>query len=396
MSKQSPAVSGSLSLDKQNTSAKSDESQRTESRGSRLLLSRRALGLAGLFGGAIGLTKPAAAQGNDVPIPETPSGTTITPTAGSDGVKRATLTVQFVSQVLLSAEGKQVIAQAIGFAESGGTTPGPTLVFYEGDQVAITVINHIDQPFAIHWHGVIVPNSQDGVPEIGQPTPLIQPGSSYTYRYQIVQPAGTHMYHSHVDIRTEMLGLTGGFIILPKNSTGPRKYDRDVIFWLHEWNLPQDLEPQIVVGNRIMANPALRDRPYTGSPVDTVNSVSAKPNWQVMEFNFLTMNGKAHPSHTPLQLRLGERLRVRFFNIGVNSHPMHFHGQNFFHIAEDGVDLKQPQEMNTIEVAPGKTQDILIAASNPGVWPLHCHISHHQANNFSSGFGGMAFIINIA
>ncbi|HJT70791.1 MAG TPA: multicopper oxidase domain-containing protein [Terriglobales bacterium] len=362
----------------------------------RLLVSRRALGLAGLLSGALGLTKPASAQSNDVPIPETPSGTTVAPTAGADGIKRATLTVQYVNQVLLNADGKQVIAQAIGFAESGGSTPGPTLVFYEGDQVAITVNNRIDQPFAIHWHGVIVPNSQDGVPEIGQPTPLIPPGGSYTYRYQIVQPAGTHMYHSHVDIRTEMLGLTGGFIILPKNNTGPRKYDRDVIFWLHEWNLPQDLEPQIVVGSRIMSNPAMRDRPYTGSPADTVNSVSAKPNWQLMEFNFLTMNGKAHPSHTPLQLRLGERLRVRFFNIGVNSHPMHFHGQNFFHIAEDGVDLKQPQEMNTIEVAPGKTQDILITAMNPGVWPLHCHISHHQANNFSSGFGGMAFVINIA
>ncbi|MBY0507756.1 MAG: multicopper oxidase domain-containing protein [Bryobacteraceae bacterium] len=362
---------------------------------SRFLVSRRAVGLAGVLGGVLGFNRPVAAQASAVPTPETPSGTTVIPVAGSDGVKQATLTVQFVNQVILSAEGKQVVAQAIGFAESGGTTPGPTLVFYEGDQVAITVVNHIDQPFAIHWHGVMVPNSQDGVPEIGQPTPLIPPGGSYTYRYQIVQPAGTHMYHSHVDIRTEMLGLTGGFIILPKNNTGPRKYDRDVIFWLHEWNLPQDLEPQIVVGNRIMANPALRDRPYTGSVVDTVNSVTAKPNWQVMDFNFTTMNGKAHPSHSPLQLRLGDRLRVRFFNIGMNTHPMHFHGQNFFHIAEDGVDLKQPQEMNTIEVAPGKTHDILITATNPGIWPLHCHLAHHQANNFSSGLAGMLFVINI-
>lgn len=394
MNKVSPAeVMSSSSTD--NSVPMDEQDSKGNVQGSRFLVSRRALGVAGLFGGLLGLNRPAVAQASTVPTPETPSGTTVIPTAGSDGVKRATLTVQYVNQVILSAEGKQVIAQAIGFAESGGTTPGPTLVFFEGDQVAITVVNQIDQPFAIHWHGVIVPNSQDGVPEIGQPTPLIPPGGSYTYRYQIVQPAGTHMYHSHVDIRTEMLGLTGGFIILPKNNTGPRKYDRDVIFWLHEWNLPQDLAPQIVVGNRIMGNPALRDRPYTGSPVDTVNSVTAKPNWQVMEFNFLTMNGKAHPSHTPLQLRLGDRLRVRFFNIGVNSHPMHFHGQDFFHIAEDGVDLKQPQQLNTIEVAPGKTQDILITAQNPGIWPLHCHLAHHQANNFSSGFGGMAFIINI-
>jgi manganese oxidase len=114
-----------------------------------------------------------------------------------------------------------------------------------------------------------------------------------------------------------------------------------------------------------------------------------------MDNNFFTMNGKAHPSHTPLQLRLGQRLRVRFYNIGLLTHPMHFHGQDFFWTAEDGVDLKQPQQLNTIEVAPGKTRDIIIEAQNPGVWPLHCHFAHHQANNLSSGFGGMAFVINI-
>lgn len=141
--------------------------------------------------------------------------------------------------------------------------------------------------------------------------------------------------------------------------------------------------------------PNLKDRPYTGSPVDTVNSVVAEPDWTAMEFNFFTMNGKAHPSHEPLPLRRGQRLRVRFTNTGINTHPMHFHGQDFLHIAEDGVDLKEPRQLNTIEVAPGKTQDILIEARNPGVWPLHCHIAHHQANNLSSGFGGMAFVIHI-
>ena len=75
---------------------------------------------------------------------------------------------------------------------------------------------------------------------------------------------------------------------------------------------------------------------------------------------------------------------------------MHFHGQDFFLVAEDGIDLKQPQQLNTIEVAPGKTRDIIIDAQNPGVWPLHCHIAHRQANNMSSGIGGMLFVINIA
>ena len=349
-------------------------------------VTRREFGIVTMAAGALGLTASTAqgerqarkghSPGNDVPLTETPGGTTI----DARGGQPVTLVASIVDQVLLDAEGKQVVAKAWGV---NGSSPGPTLVFEEGDHVAITVVNNLPQPFAMHWHGVIVPNSQDGVPEIGQPTPLIPPGGEYTYQYQIVQPAGTHMYHSHVDIKSEMLGLTGGFVILPRGRTRYR-YDRDVIFWLHEWRMPQAL-----------MGPALRDRPYTGSPVDTVNSVVAEPDWTASEFNFFTMNGKAHPSHEPLQLRLGERLRVRFTNIAINAHPMHFHGQDFLHIAEDGLELDKPQQLNTIEVAPGKTQDILIEARNPGVWPLHCHIAHHQANNLSSGFGGMAFVIHI-
>lgn len=367
-----------------------------------LRLSRRSLGLATFLGGMLGLgTRRAAAQGNAVPIPETPNGRTLVPTVGSDGVKRVTLTASQVEHTILSTGGKTVVAKAYGF---NGDTPGPTLVFYEGDQVAITVVNNLPEPTAIHWHGVIVPNSQDGVPEVGQPTPQIPPGGSYTYRYQIVQGPGTHMYHSHADIRSEILGLTGGFIILPKSgnghgdddSDGNRGYDRDVVYWLHSWAMPQTLQPQIVMGNMLVGNPTMRDRPFTSSPVDTVNSVDAEPEWQTMSLNFFTMNGKSYPNTDPIQLRLGQKLRVRFFNINLLSHPIHLHGQNFLHIAEDGVTLKQPQEMNTIEVAPGKTQDILITAQNPGVWPLHCHIAHHQANNFSSGFGGMATVVRIS
>jgi FtsP/CotA-like multicopper oxidase with cupredoxin domain len=107
--------------------------------------------------------------------------------------------------------------------------------FEEGDSVAITVVNHLPEPTAIHWHGIILPNSQDGVPDVGEPTPMIPPGGSYTYRYQIVQSSGTHMYHSHVDIRSEILGLTGGFIILPRDGRDEARYgyDKDVIYWLH-------------------------------------------------------------------------------------------------------------------------------------------------------------------
>jgi FtsP/CotA-like multicopper oxidase with cupredoxin domain len=119
--------------------------------------------------------------------------------------------------------------------------------------------------------------------------------------------------------------------------------------------MPQDLQPQIVMGNSVIGNPMLRNRPYTGSPVDTVNSVDAEPNWQTGALNFFTMNGKCYPSTQPLDMRMGDRMRVHFFNINLLTHPIHLRGQNFYHIATDGVDLRMPQEINTIEVAPGRS-----------------------------------------
>lgn len=328
-------------------------------------------------------TKPvdAASGGGAPPVPETPDGTTQQPQADADGEKHVSLTAQVVNQELLNAEGKRVVAKAFGF---DGSTPGPTLVFTIGDRVAITITNELPEATAIHFHGVIVPNEMDGVPEI-EPSPLLAPGESFTYRFT-VQQTGTHMYHSHVDsAKQDLLGLAGALIFLPKQEIGP-KVDHDFVYFLNEWKLPQDLTPEQIA-----------KMPRTGSPVDTVNSVTAEPQWTSMELNFFSMNGKAFPSSTPLRVELGERIRIRFFNIGMNMHPMHLHGQDFMQTEQDGNSIapdNQP-ELNVITVAPGQTQAIEFDAVNAGNWPLHCHVAHHQTNNLSSGFGGMATFVQI-
>ena len=70
-------------------------------------------------------------------VPETLDGTTLAPAAGEDRIKRVTLIASVVDQELLNAEGETVVAKAYGF---NGSSPGPTLVFTEGDQVEIKVI----------------------------------------------------------------------------------------------------------------------------------------------------------------------------------------------------------------------------------------------------------------
>lgn len=348
-----------------------------------LLVSSAAFAIAALLALPGAVEAKDSKNGGDRPrpavIPQTPDGTTIVPQADADGEKHVTLTASIVQQQILNGDGKTVVAQAYGY---NGSSPGPTLVFYEGDRVAITVVNNLPEPTTVHWHGVILPNSQDGVPDAGQPTPTIQPGQSYTYRYT-VQQVGTHMYHSHKDTaKQDMMGAAGGLIFLPRNDRSG--VTADYIYFLHEWKLPQALTPE-----------QIKDMPRTGSSTDTVNSVSAKPDWTSNMLNFFTMNGKSFPSTSPLNARAGDRIRIRFYNIGLNAHPMHLHGQDFLHVENDGNPI-EPMKLNTLAVAPGKTQAIEIDAFNPGVWPLHCHIAHHAANNLSSGFGGMATRIFIS
>lgn len=319
-----------------------------------------------------------------VPItPETPNGTTVRPQADADGVKRVTLTAAKVDQELLNYGGKRVVARTFGF---NGGSPGPTLVFTEGDRVAITVVNTLPEATSVHWHGVILPNAMDGVPAVGEPTPRILPGEHYTYQFT-VQQAGTHMFHSHTDgAKQDLLELAGALIFLPAQERSPH-VDHDYVYFLNEWALPQGLQPSQIV-----------TMPRTGSSVDTVNSVTAVPNWIPPTFNFFTMNGKSYPSTQPLDVNYGQRIRIRFMNIGISTHPMHLHGQDFLHTEQDGNAIAPANQLqlNTIPVAPGQTQAIEFSAVNPGIWPLHCHIAHHQTNNFSSGFGGMATVVRIA
>jgi FtsP/CotA-like multicopper oxidase with cupredoxin domain len=98
-----------------------------------------------------------------------------------------------------------------------GSIPGPTIQVFTGDTVNIRVFNHLPESTSVHWHGLDVPNSMDGVPEM-ELSPAILPGSYFDYRFRIINPPGTHMYHTHLNsVTQQMMGLGGAFIILDQN-----------------------------------------------------------------------------------------------------------------------------------------------------------------------------------
>ena len=110
-----------------------------------------------------------------------------------------------------------------------------------------------------------------------------------------------------------------------------------------------------------------------------------------MEFNWLTLNGKSGPANTPLIVRLGDRVRLRFINLGMDHHPIHMHGHQFVITGTEGG--RQPRATwgpnNTVLVGVAQSRNVEFVATNPGDWMIHCHMPHHMMNQMSSMAGPM-------
>lgn len=276
-----------------------------------------------------------------------------------------------------------------------GSIPGPTIVITQGDFVQIVVENRLPEDTSIHWHGLIVSNRMDGVPGPGG-SPIIKPGESFTYEFR-VQQAGTFMYHSHVhNASQELMGLTGMFI---SRSLYQEPVHRDYVLLLQEWAVKTNGSAGMEMNTGMrqgmgmgMEQHMMQEKPGNQMSI-TPGIYDIDP--MAMDYNFFTINGKAYPDTENLQVRLGERIRLRLGNLSMNSHPMHFHGHDFKVTATDGAPISPTSQWtkNTINVAPGETWDIEFTANNPGNWVFHCHKPHHTTNLHSKGMGGMLTII---
>ena len=208
-----------------------------------------------------------------------------------------------------------------------GQVPGPQIRVREGDRVRVHLLNKLPESTAIHFHGLELPNDQDGVPFITQPP--VKPGERYTYEFTVPN-AGSHMYHSHHNSAVQVgLGLLGAFVVEPRRVRPAHRADVDYVMVLND-----------------------------GS-------------------HGYTLNGKGFPATEPLVCRQGQTVRIRFMNEGMMIHPMHLHGMHMTVIAKDGWDQPMPWKCDTLNVAPGERWDVLVKATNPGTWAFHCHILPH-------------------
>ena len=251
------------------------------------------------------------------------------------GVKHFTLTAEQV--MWQPVKGQKVVAWTLD-----GTVPGPMIQATAGDHVRITIVNHLPEATAIHWHGLEVPTDNDGVPPIGMKP--IEPGQSYTYDFTLQDAdAGTHWYHSHYDDLTQVGGgMYGAFIVAAR--PGSPEYAPMLAAE------KADVDQTIFIG--------------------TLGG-------------YFVMNGKSFPDTQPIAVKHGQTVHLRLIGADTSMiHPMHLHGHSFQIVAEDGHLLPAPITKDTVDVSPGETFDLTFYAwAAPGsVYPFHCHILTHLMN----------------
>lgn len=269
-----------------------------------------------------------------------------------------------VRDTIVNFSGKEKRAIAVN-----GQIPMPTLTFTEGDIAEIYVHNDLkNEDTALHWHGLFLPNKEDGVPYLTQMP--IKPGTTHKYTFPIIQN-GTYWYHSHSGLQ-EQIGLYGLFIInKKKDDTTFRKGIDDlptIPVILSEWT---DLKPENVQRMLHNANDWFTikkgtTQSYTEAIKKGQFSTKVTNEWKRMNamdvsdvyYEKFLINGKNEDQLS--QFKPGDKVRLRIANGGASSYFwLTYGGGKITVVASDGNDV-EPVEVDRLIIAVSETYDVVV------------------------------------
>ena len=268
-----------------------------------------------------------------------------------------------VRDTIVNFSGKEKRAIAVN-----GQIPMPTLTFTEGDIAEIHVYNHLKEGTSLHWHGLYLPNKEDGVPYLTQMP--IEPGTEHVYRFPIIQ-SGTHWYHSHSGLQ-EQIGMYGS-LILKKKSDDPtfRKGIDDipqVPIILSEWT---DYKPENV--HRMLHNASdwfAIKKGTTQSYAEAIREGHFKTKfnneWKRMlamdvsdiYYDKFLINGQNESQLS--QFKSGDKVRLRISNGGASSYFwLKYAGGKMTVVANDGNDV-EPVDVDRLIIGVSETYDVIV------------------------------------
>ncbi len=274
----------------------------------------------------------------------------------------------YVKDTIVNFTGKAKWAIAVN-----GQIPMPTLTFTEGDTAEIYVHNEMNEETSLHWHGLFLPNKEDGVPNLTQMP--IKPHTTHIYRFPIIQN-GTHWYHSHSGLQ-EQIGMYGNFVMLKKQGDPTFRKGIDdlptVPIVLSEWT---DYKPENV--HRMLHNAtdwfAIKKN-ATQSYGEAIKAghfkTKLKNEWKRMlamdvsdvYYDKILMNGNQSTDIKSIdgkQLKGGDKVRLRISNGGASSYFwLTYAGGKITVVANDGNDV-EPVEVDRLIIAVSETYDVVV------------------------------------
>ena len=259
----------------------------------------------------------------------------------------------------INVTGKPVTAMVID-----GKIPAPTIEADLNDTLRVTFNNRMDVDTSIHWHGVLLPNDQDGVPYLT--TPPIAAGGSLTFEYPVTH-TGTYWYHAHTGLQ-EQRGLYGALVFRDPDET--YRYDRELVLVLSDWT---DEHPGTVLRN------LKREDDYYSLKKDTVQSWQGvlKNGKQAIKnridgalirmgpmdlsdvgYDAFLINGELSLHNT--EIKQGETIRLRIINASASSYfHVEFSGGDMLLIEADGVPVVE-KTVERLRLATAETYDVLV------------------------------------
>lgn len=229
-----------------------------------------------------------------------------------------------------------------------GKIPGPEIHAAEGEILKIVLHNQLKVPTSLHFHGMILPHKIDGLPRSkGQAERFVKPGESHIYQFP-AGVAGTYFYHPQIVQQDQRYKGMYGALVVHSRLPG-RPIDKDIV---------------LVIGKQVEAGG-----------------------------RFYLVNGMTAPHIPALEVKSGERIRLRVINATDEVVPLHLGGHRFEVTAINGSDPLEPKVVrDTVSLMPADRVDLEFMANNPGVWSLASELP--QQNTYQGKFpGGIAIVV---
>lgn len=269
----------------------------------------------------------------------------------------------YIADTMANFTGKTRRAIAVN-----GSIPAPTLSFMQGDTAVIRVHNRMKEETSVHWHGLLLPNEQDGVPYLN--TAPIMPGTTHTFTFPLIQ-SGTYWYHSHTGVQ-EQAGLYGALVI-KRPEEEPMK---EFVLVLADWS---DEDPHQILRylkrgaewysirkgalqsyGEAIAGGYFKDKLYQEwkrmTPMDVAD----------VYYDKFLINGKEKNYFKDVEP--GEKIKLRIINGSSSSYfTTQFAGGPMQVVAADGINV-MPVVVDKVELATAETYDVIIQVPQGGAY----------------------------